>query len=406
MSDKKNPLDQIDNEDAQANPAEKTPTRRDFLKFAGAGAVAAGVAGLPTVLSAQKPKPGITTPTISCAPNGSDGKNVLDVTVCAPLGGTGLPAGFSIQWMKCADFEANGNQWFASDDPRLCKASFSGNASGTVYNLAAGACLTVHVGSFSIDNQQGYSATCETPLDCDTCYVFHAFGHATSKLGKSPFTPNSSCTTDACNLELPPPFSGCTKSIGYYRNQGSTNGTDQCALDFLGGSFNVGPTTYNSVAAIVAGVTAPNGSNTTRQGLGLQVAIALSDGGCANYCNCVTEDPDGVPNSGDEITTCGIYPAGFGAAVLCGIVDGVTPLTGVTYFPVGSAALLNGKTVQQVMDEVNSVLNGNAPTLGLTDGQLGDLCALLNLSYDGAGTGECCGATDFGLNHLSVGACA
>jgi hypothetical protein len=36
---------------------------------------------------------------------------------------------------------------------------------------------------------------------------------------------------------------------------------------------------------------------------------------------------------------------------------------------------------------------------------LGDLCALLNLSFDGAGSGTCCGASAFGENHLFTGGC-
>ena len=41
---------------------------------------------------------------------------------------TGAPAGFSLQWMTAADYAANGNAWYLSEDARLCKASFSGNA--------------------------------------------------------------------------------------------------------------------------------------------------------------------------------------------------------------------------------------------------------------------------------------
>jgi hypothetical protein len=344
-------------------------------------------------------KPPVTTPTIECAPNETDGSGVIDVTVCAPAGGTGLPAGFSIQWMTCDDFAANGNAWYASDDPRLCKASFSGNASGTNYNLAAGTCLTVHVGNFSIDNQQGYSSTCEGPLNCNTCYVFQAFGHATSKYNKSANAGPCATFTDSCPVTN---FSGCTKSIGYFRNQGSTDGTDACALASLGGSFNVGPNTYTTVAQIVTGVTAPNGSNLSRQALGLKLNIALSDGGCPNYCDPVYDE------FGDPVLdefgnpTYHPYPSGFGDAVLCGI-DSTTPLTGTTYFPASFSG--NGLTVQDILDQADGELSGVPNTLGLTAGQLGDLCALLNLSFDGAGSGTCCGASAFGENHLFTGGC-
>lgn len=39
---------------------------------------------------------------------------------------TGCTSGFSFQWMKQSDFEANNNTFWASDDPRLCKAGYSG----------------------------------------------------------------------------------------------------------------------------------------------------------------------------------------------------------------------------------------------------------------------------------------
>jgi hypothetical protein len=331
-------------------------------------------------------KPKISTPTITCAPNGTDGAHVLDVTICA--GATGLPAGFSIQMETCDELAAgpdgllgtlDDNTWFGSDDPRLCKASFSGNANGTIYNLAAGQCLTVYAGAFELNNPQGYSASCTDPLECGTCYVFRAFGHATSSQLRSDYSANTSCTTASCGATG---YSGCTKSKGYFSNLGVTNGTTQCALDFLGGSFVVGTTTFTSVAQIAAALSASGPGNTQRQAIALTLNLAVSDGGCANACDA------GNP-----------YPSGLGAAVLCGIVDGVTPLTGSSTFPVGSAALLNGTSVLAVLNETNSVLNGGTPTLGLTSAQLGDLCALLNLSFDGA-DGTCCGASDFGLSHL------
>jgi hypothetical protein len=54
--------------------------------------------------------------------------------VCS--GASGAPAGFSVQWMTAADHAANGGTWYTSDDPRLCKASFS--SSGRSLSLAVG----------------------------------------------------------------------------------------------------------------------------------------------------------------------------------------------------------------------------------------------------------------------------
>ena len=138
----------------------------------------------------------IDTPQIFCA---STTQTSINITVCAPNSGTsatGLPAGFSIQWMTCSDYAANGNQWFASDDPRLCKASFSGNASSSRYVLAPGECVTVNVGDFLFD--EGTSTTCSGALQCGVCYLFRAFGHATSAFNRSDFTNNLTCSTLDC----------------------------------------------------------------------------------------------------------------------------------------------------------------------------------------------------------------
>ena len=141
----------------------------------------------------------IDTPQIFCA---SSTQTSVNITVCAPNSGsdsTGLPAGFSLQWMTCADFAANGNQWFLSDDPRLCKSSFSGKATSSRYRLAPGECMTVNVGDFLFD--EGASTNCAGSLQCGTCYVFRAFGHATSNLNRSEFTNNLSCSTLDCDDE-------------------------------------------------------------------------------------------------------------------------------------------------------------------------------------------------------------
>jgi hypothetical protein len=65
--------------------------------------------------------------------------------------------------MTAPDYAANGNAWYSSEDPRLCKASFSGNARASRYRLAAGACVTVSLGDLLFDN--GASADCVAALD-------------------------------------------------------------------------------------------------------------------------------------------------------------------------------------------------------------------------------------------------
>ena len=143
--------------------------------------------------AAAAKKVSIDTPRISCAGGTPVSRSI---TICAPAGGTGLPAGFSLQWMTCDALAANGGQWFDSEDPRLSKASFSGNADGSRYRVAAGECVTVNIGDFLFDN--GASTNSTAKLTCGTCYVFRAFGHANSTLGRSDFTSDLSCATQSC----------------------------------------------------------------------------------------------------------------------------------------------------------------------------------------------------------------
>jgi hypothetical protein len=238
MSEKRLPPefggDEKDREDRQ-----RALTRRDFVKIAsaaaGAAAVGAGVA-LPKVLEAAGKKTKVDTPTLSCAGSSAVSINIL---VCA--GATGLPAGFSIQWVAQADYVANGSTWpqCTTDPitgqevcpPSLCKASFSGNANLSRYNLTAGQCVTVNLGEFLFD--EGASTTCSGALVCGTTYVFRAFGHASSALNRSDFTGNLTCSTLDCNV-----LGGCTLTQGYWKTHGpvgcaSGNNANEWPVDTL-----------------------------------------------------------------------------------------------------------------------------------------------------------------------------
>jgi hypothetical protein len=160
------------------------------------------------------PPPQMDTPIITCV---SATTVSIDIQVCA--GATGNPAGFTLQWMTAADFAANGNMWYGSDDPRLCKGSFSGNANLSRYNLNAGECVTVNIGEFLFDN--GASTNCATALVCETDYVFHAFAHANSSLHRSDWTADLTCSTLPCNETN----YGCTYTQGYWKTHGPLNDT-------------------------------------------------------------------------------------------------------------------------------------------------------------------------------------
>jgi hypothetical protein len=126
--------------------------------------------------AAQKKGGAIDTPAISCT---GATQTSIDIQVCAGAT-TGAPAGFSLQWLTAEELAAGAdgvpgtaddNQWFASADAQLCKASFSGNANLSRYNLAAGECVNVNVGEFLFDN--GASTNCPggLPAGRSTCFA-------------------------------------------------------------------------------------------------------------------------------------------------------------------------------------------------------------------------------------------
>ncbi|HEX3128146.1 MAG TPA: hypothetical protein VH394_12520 [Thermoanaerobaculia bacterium] len=161
----------------------------------------------------------MSTPILSC---GAITSVSFDVGVCA--GVTGAPAGFSLQWITAAQL-ANGpdgiagtlddNTWPLSESLDLCKASFSGNANGSSYNLAASQCISVQLGDNLFDDP-GASSNCPSvPLACGTTYAVRGFAHATSSLNRSAFTPNLFCATEACETST-----GCTYTQGYWKTHG------------------------------------------------------------------------------------------------------------------------------------------------------------------------------------------
>jgi hypothetical protein len=215
----------------------------------------------PMALYAAPPKAKITTPTIA-QEAASDVS--IDVRVGAPAGGTGLPGGFSLQWMSAAEFAQTNCYtnpstlitscaagWYLSEDPRLCKASFSGKANGYNYNIAAGSSIVVTVGDFLLD--EGASTTCNTNLSCGTTYVFHAFGHAANNLQRSDWTANSQFTTSECATNCPTrssefPFTGaCTNTQGFWGTHSPVpkgNNVNQWAYDT---SMTLGLVTYTDL---------------------------------------------------------------------------------------------------------------------------------------------------------------
>jgi len=159
----------------------------------------------------------VDAPSISCA-TGSTPSSIKITVTAGP--NTGLPAGFSVQWMLESEFLANGGVWpvdsyVDQNASSFCKASFSGNAYGYNYALSANGTMTVTVGDVIYDTP-GASSACENvPLKCGKNYVFRAFGHATSALGRSAWSNDTTCATGACATD-----GGCTYTQGYWKTHG------------------------------------------------------------------------------------------------------------------------------------------------------------------------------------------
>jgi hypothetical protein len=152
-------------------------------------------------------KPTLATPTLSCA-----GGTQTSINITFTAGSAGAPAGFSIQWITADALAANNGVW-PSDESQYCKASFSGNASGYNYSLAAGASKTVTLGDTLFDTPGASSACDGVALTCGTTYVFRAFAHANSTYNRSAFSANTTCSTAPCGNS-----GGCTLTQGYWKN--------------------------------------------------------------------------------------------------------------------------------------------------------------------------------------------
>ncbi len=109
----------------------------------------------------------------------------------------GAPAGFTVQWMKKADYVANCNRWYASSDSRLCKAVFVPKDCNSPYYLTRGESVTVPIGALPGD----VSTNCAV-LDEATEYIFRAFAHGTGCFKTSNFSCSVCATTE--KMEKPP----------------------------------------------------------------------------------------------------------------------------------------------------------------------------------------------------------
>lgn len=181
---------------------------------------------MPAVRSTPVPRPGQSpspspAPTVAPVTISYETSAASNIAISVTAGGSGAPAGFSMQWMTLADYVALGNQWPVNSEvpnaqaPSFCKANFSGivRSSGCVpYNLRPGQNVTVVIGDDNLYDNCSVSSPCSGgPLLCNTAYVFRAT--ALDATGQLRVSDTITCATMSCVRG-----SSCTYSQGYWRN--------------------------------------------------------------------------------------------------------------------------------------------------------------------------------------------
>ncbi|MDQ6609022.1 MAG: hypothetical protein M3Y85_04295 [Bacteroidota bacterium] len=182
-------------------------------------------------------------------------KESISLTVTA--GASGAPAGFSIQWMTAAALAANNGVW-PSDETQFCKASFSGKAFQSNYNLTAPGGLipsvTVIVGDFLMDN--GASTNCDGDLTCGTDYVFRAFAHGDNAKDRSVWS-YQNCSTNAC-VDC-----GARHGFGYWKTHGPVptgNNANEWPSSVLTGGMDLGTVHYDATQILSIMNQSPGGN--------------------------------------------------------------------------------------------------------------------------------------------------
>ena len=264
--------------------------RRETLAFAilGFAVIAVAVMFLSSTPGSAAGKPTMSTPIISC---GDSGQDYIDLNVTAGST-TGAPAGFTIQWQTTGDYAQFG--WPANSSCPLdaegvptcgesfCTASFSGNASSSNYNLAAGQPVTVRIGDLMLDN--GVSTDCpQVRLLCSHNYVFRAFAHANSTRQRSAFTQNLICSTSECPVEC----DTAVKGVDFW----ATNYPDAWPAPVLEGGLTIGCTSYTAEQLEAILLTTPVAGDCATALLHQVIAARLNIANGANeeYVNLTAE---------------------------------------------------------------------------------------------------------------------
>jgi hypothetical protein len=129
-------------------------------------------------------------------------------------GASGADAGFTAQWMKKADFDANGG-WAAAGDSRLMQGDFAGVPVWTTegnagdYTLAPSQWMAIELGQ--LFDESGVVASDTDELEAGTQYVVRVFAKETGSASASNPTADVVVTTA-------PAAQNCTFTLGYWKN--------------------------------------------------------------------------------------------------------------------------------------------------------------------------------------------
>jgi len=268
--------------------------RREAFAFAilGFALIAVAAMFLSSTPGSASVKPTMSTPLLSC---GGSGQDYIDINV---TGGstTGAPAGFTLQWQTVGDYHQFG--WPANSSCPLdaegvptcgesfCTASFSGNASSSNYNLAAGQPVTVRIGDLMLDS--GVSTDCpQVRLLCSHNYVFRAFAHANSARQRSAFTENLTCSTLECPVECDAKVKGVDFWATHYPDAWPT---------VPEGGLMIGCTSYTAEQLKTILLTTPGEGDCTTALLHQVIAARLNiaNGASEEYVNLTAESLAGA----------------------------------------------------------------------------------------------------------------
>ena len=128
-------------------------------------------------------------------------------------GASGADAGFTAQWMKKVDFDANGG-WAAPGDSRLMQGDFTGAPDWVLegnagdYTLAPSQWMSIELGQ--LFEESGVVATDTDELEPSTQYVVRVFARGTAVL-------DASAPTADIVVQTLPAAQNCTFTLGYWK---------------------------------------------------------------------------------------------------------------------------------------------------------------------------------------------